>query len=179
MDCDLRTDSKWRERQDRRWMDGWTNSSTDNKKKRWNSRQVGRGIYSDHLSSILSWEFCPPWSLQGLCHQLLLLKLLPKLPNTVSALTIPALAPACQSESPSSSCSKESNLLRESPRQSYLKPLGPRINCISPIVSHHEAILLSDGIIPGWHSQSIHCPYPSMLWLKSSQRTEVNPLISP
>lgn len=68
------------------------------------------------ISPPFSPDIQSPLSLQGLCHQLLLLKLLPKLLNMVSALDISVLASTCQSENSSCSCSKESNVPKESPR---------------------------------------------------------------
>jgi hypothetical protein len=44
-------------------------------------RSMNRGICIEHLPPFSPDHLCPPWSLQGLCHQLQL----PKQPNTVSA----------------------------------------------------------------------------------------------
>lgn len=111
---------------------------------------MDREIYIEHLSSSPV-HLCPLWSLQGLCHQLQLLKQPPKQPNTVSVLVAlhhPVLA-------------REGESLAQDYTASHwqswdLDLLGPKMMS-PPVVSHCEAMGLSDDKVPVWHSQWGKC----------------------
>lgn len=107
---------------------------------------MDREIHIEHLSSSPV-HLCPPWSLQGPCHQLQLLKQPPKQPNMVSvliALPRPVLAREGESFAQGYTASH---------RQSCdLDLLGPKMTS-PPVVSHCEAMGLSDGKVPVWRSQ--------------------------
>lgn len=70
-------------------MGEWMDSSTLARKKRLQKTDGWTEAYTWSISPPFSPEhLCPPWSLQGLCHQLQLLKQPPKQPNLVSVMLI-------------------------------------------------------------------------------------------